>query len=269
MALPQPRFVVARGVFELANPGPRTPDQDEAFIRAVQEEFPNVASRQLLPPGVPPSIPYLALQSTASRLAISPVGSELETRFYGDDYVADADRCLQYLGRKLDAILAGWLAIERPPSFLGVVTTLNLSFADRDDLGRPAQFILERHLRQEIDPDNLQDAQLRLSLRAGETHFATLAVANYESRMYERPVFSGQQLLQVRPWEGRVDDTGIELTVDVNNKLALINQQGEVTVDADQLHETMALLRRIIERAPEDFVEQAALDPASLTREGT
>src|SRR5438105_2572491 len=97
-------FVLARAVLELPNAASRTPDQDDRFIAAVRDDFPNVAARQLVPAGLPMSIPYLALQSTASRLAISPVGSELETRFYGE-FEQDADRCIEYVTGKLLAAL--------------------------------------------------------------------------------------------------------------------------------------------------------------------
>lgn len=209
-------------------------------------------------------IPYLALQSTASRLAISAVGSELETRFYGD-YEQDVDRSIDYLSGKVLAALRGWQAVDAPPAFIGVVLTLNLPFTVED--GEPARYIAERHLRQEVDASALQDAVARISVRVDETYFLTLAISNYETRAYDRPVFSGQQLLQVRPWEGTVEGRGIELTIDVNNKLALINREGDFTVDESTVASTLAMLKRAIQTAPTGFVENASLDLESLVHE--
>jgi hypothetical protein len=59
MPFPAPRFVVARGVFELRNVSARTPDQDDVLIEALKEAFPSVAARQMLPPGLPTTMPYL------------------------------------------------------------------------------------------------------------------------------------------------------------------------------------------------------------------
>jgi hypothetical protein len=262
MALPPPKFILARGVFELPVPAARTPDQDDRFIQAVREEFPNIAARQMLPMGLPSSLPYLALQSTASRLAISAVSSELETRFYGE-YEEDAERCIEYLRRKLNATLRGWAAVGVTPSFVGLVMTMHFSFTEDDP--SPAQFILEHHFRQEVHADALQDATAKVAVRADDTHFVTLTISNYEMRTHQRPVFSGQQLLQVRPWEGTVDDRGIELVIDVNNKLALINREGDIAVDDAALQGTFDLMIRAIATVPDDFVDAASLDVASLS----
>jgi hypothetical protein len=264
MPLAEPKFILARGVFELPVAAARTPDQDDRLIQALSDEFPSVAARQMLPAGLPSSLPYLALQSTASRLAISAVGSELETRFYGE-YEEDAERCIEYLRRKCDAILRGWAAVDVTPSFVGLVLTLNFSFTEQDT--SPAQFIAEHHLRQQIDPAALQDAMARISVRVDDTYFVTLAIANYELRTHERPVFSGQQLVQVRPWEGTVDDRGIELTIDINNRLALLNREGDFAVDEPALQAVFDLMNRAITSVPEEFVDTASLDVASLSQQ--
>lgn len=209
-------------------------------------------------------IPYLALQSTASRLAISAVGSELETRFYGD-YEQDVDRSIEYMSGKILGALRGWEALETRPSLVGVILTLNFPFTDEE--GDAAHYIAERHLRQQLEPGALQDAVARISVRVDDLYFLTLSLSNYERREYERPVFPGQQLLQVRPWEGTIDSRGIELTIDINNKLALIDREGDFTVDSSTVTAILALMRRVIATAPEEFVERAALDVDALAAE--
>jgi hypothetical protein len=261
MPLGTPTLQLARGVLELPHAGARTPDQDELFIQAVREDFPHVASRQLLPVGIPLNIPYLALQSTASRLAVSGVGSELETRFYGE-FAADAERSIEYVTNKLLAVLRGWAAVDAHPSFIGVVFTLNFPLDDEDET--PAAFLAQHHFSGDIPADQLQDALARVAVRVADTYFMTLAAANFESRSYERPVFPGQQLLQVRPWEGTVDASGVELTIDINNKLALINRAGDFAVDEDAVVTIMDLMRRAIASAPTTFVETGSVDMDAL-----
>jgi hypothetical protein len=264
MALSDPKFVVARGVMELPGVSARTPAQDDVLIEALKGAFPDVAARQMLPAGLPTAIPYLALQSTASRLAISAVGSELETRFYGE-FETDAARCLDYFTAKLIATLRGWAALDLEPSFLGVLVTINFPF-DEAAPG-PAEFIAAHHLRQEIEASSLQDAQARIAIRLEDTHFLSLQLSNYELRSYERPVFAGQRLLQVRPWEGEVDERGVELTIDINDKLALMTRDGNYTITEDELTRTMSLMRRAVELVPEQFVDRAAFNVSALTRE--
>jgi hypothetical protein len=100
-----------------------------------------------------------------------------------------------------------------------------------------------------------------------DTYFVTLALGNYEQRAIQRPVFPGQQVLQVRPWEGTVQDRGIELTIDVNNKLALMNREGDFVVNEDTVRATIDIMRRAVEVAPEALVENASLDIDALVRE--
>jgi hypothetical protein len=146
------------------------------------------------------------------------------------------------------------------------VLTLNLPFGD-EEASSPSQFIAEHHFRQEVDPNFLQDAAARISVRLNDTHFMSLAISNYETRTYQRPVFSGQALLQVRPWEGTVEARGIELTIDINNKLALINRDGDFVVDEAVVRSTIEFVRRAVQTVPEAFVENAALDLDALVRE--
>lgn len=265
MALPEPMLMRARVVFELPAISVRTPDQDDAFIAAVQEEFPTLVARQMLPLGMPQNMPYLALQSTASRLAVSAVGSEMETRFYGD-WATEPDRCLRYIREKVVATLGGWSALNLQPALLGAIVTINFSMPDPPNAA--ARFIAEHHLRQEVDPEALQDANMKVALKLNDSHFVSLGLANYEQRTFERPVFPGQQLIQVKAWEGEVEERGIELTVDVNNKPDLITKQGEVVVDEAYAMSTIDLLARVIARAPSEFVDTAALDIAALAAEG-
>src|SRR4051794_25419311 len=115
MVLPKPTFLVAHAVFQVPRPLPRDPVRDELFIAAVRDEFPNLLSRQALPPEVPIQAPYLTLASTSSQLAISPVQADFEVRFYGD-FPSDLDKSLAYVERKLLAILRGFSALEIAPA---------------------------------------------------------------------------------------------------------------------------------------------------------
>jgi hypothetical protein len=102
MALPSPSFQRAHAVFQLGA-FTRDPAKDEAFIEAVKGEFPNVISRQQLPPEALGPAPHLVLASTSSQLAVSALQVDFEVRFYGD-YVDDIQRGVDYVENKLTAI---------------------------------------------------------------------------------------------------------------------------------------------------------------------
>ena len=199
MPLPAPSLASAKAVFNLATPTQRRPDQDDAFIAAVRDEFPSVVAHQFLPAETPLNVPHLVVQSTASRAAVSALGVEVDTRFYGE-YQTELDGSFAYIRRKLHAIAAGWEAIGVAPAFAGVIVVSHVDFAEQETA--PAQFIAERHLRRAPEPDSLQDAVVRLAVRYADENFVNLTLSNYEIKGLMRPVFGGQQLVQV-PRMGR------------------------------------------------------------------
>jgi hypothetical protein len=262
--LPEPVLTAARAVFNLPEPIQRRPDQDEIFIAAVREEFPTVAARQYLPPETPMVVPHLVVQSTASRAAVSAVGCEFETRFYGE-YREDRERCFDYLRRKLRALLAGWEAVGSRPSFFGLILNGNVSFTNEEMT--PAQYIIDHHLRSDADPDLVQDAVVKIALRHAERFFVTVQLANYEIKDVERPMFPGQQIIQVRPWEGRIQDVGIEISVDVNNRLESIVREHDPEVGEEDLLTITHLVERVMTRARASFIETGTLNIDELTME--
>jgi hypothetical protein len=220
----------------------------------------------VLPPEAPAAIPYLVLQSStgSSRVAMSPVGAEFDVRFYGD-FSADRSQCFEYLRGKLGAAMSGWTALELQPAFFGLVVVANFSFADMNEL--PGEFLVSRHTRYEVAPEDLQDAVIRVSARVEDAYFLTLTLSNYETKTIERPVFPGMASVNVKPWEGDVAETGLQLTVDVNNRLTAITRQEDPTVDWEVVDQVVTLVERVAASAAGTFVETGTLNLEELTRE--
>ncbi|MDP9226593.1 MAG: hypothetical protein M3P18_22685 [Actinomycetota bacterium] len=265
MPLPEPTLEAAKAVFNLAEPTDRRPDQDEVFISAVKAEFPNVAARQYLTPETSLAVPHLVVQSTASRVAVSGIGSEFDTQFYGD-YKTDTDRCFDYIGRKLRSLLAGWEALGVVPSFLGLVVVAHFSFGDEDEA--PTRYLLDRHVRTNADPEQVQDTSVRIGLRYDDRNFITLTLSNYELKAFERAVFPGRQVIQIRPWEGTVEDAGVELSVDINNRLEAIVNERDPEVREPEIQSILELSKRVIGRS-RAFVDTGDLDVAALAVDET
>jgi hypothetical protein len=255
-------FAMAHGVLQFPTLLPRDPGRDEVFIAAVASEFPNVISRQSLPAETPPVTPHLVLGSTSSQLAVSAVQADFEVRFYGE-YSTDIERGLEYVERKLRAILAGFDALGAQPMMFGLIATFNFSFREREDV-TPAQHILQTHLRTSVDPDDLQDALARVAVKLRDTYFVTLTASNYESRIVERPLMPG--LMQVRPWEGRVEDSGVQLVIDINNGLELRSSETVAAVTATGVGAVMRVLRELATASGPRFVESGEVSVEELTR---
>jgi hypothetical protein len=260
--LPDPTLVAAHGVLGVRDFQPRDPGRDAAFIAAVRGEFPNTLSHAALPAEAPPNAPHLVLASTSSQLAVSSVQADFEVRFY-DEYLNDVGRALEYVERKMAAAFTGFQATEMFVSSIGLIATLNFSFEGRED--RPVDHILQTHLRSEIDPTEVQDAVARIAVRLRDTYYLNLTLSNYERRALERPIMPGTTMLRIRPWEGRVEETGLELALDINNNLEARTQQQDPEVTLDGVRAVTALLRDIATDSGRRFAETGELSMEQLT----
>jgi hypothetical protein len=257
MALPAPIFQMAHAVLGLETVSQGDPAGDEMFITAVKGEFPNLVNRQQLPPEMPSVAPRLLLTSTSSQLALSAAQVDFEVRFYGD-YLTDTERGVDYVEKKLLAVLEGLAAAGLRAMTVGVIGTFRFSFREAPEGEGPARHILNTHLTPQVDAADIQDAMAKVAIRVRDTYFVNLTVSNYESRLVERPLMPGV-LLTVRSWEGQVEDTGIELTVDINNLLEVREREERPTVTANGIGAVTRLLREVATKSGPAFVQSGVV----------
>jgi hypothetical protein len=259
MDLGAPKFVTAHGVLGLGTLLPPQADLDETFVAAVRHEFPNVISRQPPLSGMPPNAPRIVLSSTSAQLALSPAQADFEVGFYGD-YPNDTDRCISYIERKMEAIRRGIAAIGLTPATVGVIATLQYSFKDLD-VG-PIEHLLRTLLRSDADPSVLQEAQAKLAFKVRDKYFLNLTASNYESRLVQRAVMAGGPPVMVKPWEGTVEDVGVQLIVDINNNLEARVRKADAEVTETGVQAVLSLLAQVVGETGQRFVSdgQIAID---------
>jgi hypothetical protein len=249
-------------VLGLAELRPRDGGRDAVFMAAVRSQFPNVLNHVALPPDAPPNAPHLTLASTSAQLTLSSVQADFQVRFYGD-LLNDVSGAIEYVERKLTAVFAGFQTLDAPIATIGLIGTVNFSFAHRQD--RPVDHILQTHLRTAVDPNDVQDAVARVAVKLRDTYFLNLTLSNYESRSLERPILPGTTMMRVRPWEGRVTDTGLELAIDLNNNLEARTHQRDPEVTLEGLSAVTGLLRTIVNESGRAFAETGELSTEQLT----
>lgn len=265
MEWPDPRFVGAHAVIGLPEPLPQRPDVDDVFVAAVAEDFPNLVTRQTPLAGLQIAGPRLVLTSKSSQLIVSAGQADFDVRFYGD-YITDVRRGLEFVGRKLASIRNGFEAVGLTPATIGVIANFQFSFKDTGE--NPALHILGTHLRSEVDPDHVQDAIARVALRVRDTYFVNLGVANYESRIWQRPILPGTpQPVTVKAWEGSIEDFGVELTVDINNGLEGRVNRRDPEVTEQGVAAVLALLERVAQETGPRFVETGEVRIEALIEE--
>jgi hypothetical protein len=261
MPLPAPSFVMAHGVLGLRDGVGMDPARDERFIQALQPEFANVISRQIPPAGMPVLAPHLVLASTSSQLAVSLGQLDFEVRLYGG-YLNDLDRSLEYVERKLEAVRTALGAVDLAPTAVGLIATFHFSGDDIDG-ATPAQHIQTTLLRTDVDAGALQDAMARVAVKIRDTYFVTLTVANFESRLVERPIIPGLAA-RVRPWEGELRDQGIELAIDINNNLEGRVRQEETDLTETGLQAVTQMMRELATTTGPAFAETGQLEVAAI-----
>lgn len=265
MDFSSPRFVLAHAVLGLPEPLAQNPAVDDAFMASVAHEFPNLMSRQPVLPNVPVVGPRLILASKSSQLALSAGQADFEVGFYGA-YIDDIEKGLEYVGRKLDAVRQGFEAVKQTPANVGVVTKFNFSL--KESGGDGAAHILSTHLRSAVDPGDVQDATARIAFKVRDKYFASFAVGNYETRVWQRPIFPGMaQTVAIKPWEATLQDFGIELTVDINNGLEGRVQEADAEVSEQGVAAVLAMLGKAARDAGPRFVESGDVQIADLVEE--
>jgi len=263
MTLAPPTFLMAHAVLGFSGPLSRAPAQSEILAAALREAFPNVVARPYLTQDVPAQTPHLTLASTSSQLAVSAFQADFEVRFYGD-YLTDVPRSLDYVEAKLLAVLHGLRAIETVPSLVGLIGTFHFAVDGAED-GVAAGHILDTHLQTSVDRSAVADALVRVAVRVRDTYFVSLTLGNYEFRTFERPIMPGMQQIRLSPWEGKVQERGLELTLDINNNLEGRTLHRDPVVTEQGVRAVTRLLRDVALTTGPTFAESGVVDVPSLT----
>jgi hypothetical protein len=264
MELAPPKVVSAQGVIGLALAIPSSADIDEQLVRALQPDFPNVIVRQPPLASAPSEGPRLVLSSTSSQLVISPAQADFQVRFYGD-FTSDAARSLAYAQKKMEGIRRAFAEAGLQPANLGFVVQMQFSFEGIET--RPVDHILATHLRVAVDPAIVRDTVARVAVNVRDKYFVMFRVADYETRMIQRPVMPGDRQIVIRPWEGSLEDEGVSLTIDINNTLEAMTHQGDVTISEQGVVAVMDLMRQSMSEAGPRFAETGELKVESLVKE--
>jgi hypothetical protein len=228
MALSAPKFIGVQGVLGLSQLG-RDQARDEQFIAAVRDDFANVQSRQVLNLEAPIQAPHLILGSQSAQLSLSAAQADFTTQFYGS-YVDDIEKAMEFTEKKMLAIYDGLEAVGVGTWSIGLVAKFHFPDETGDTQAAPTH-VLNTLTKLEVDPDALEDAQVKVVLRVRETYFVHMTVANYEIKQFQQPMRAGVLDTRLRPWEGTATETGINLDVDINNRLEAKDKEPVVTTD--------------------------------------
>jgi hypothetical protein len=89
-------------------------------------------------------------------------------------------------------------------------------------------------------------------------------VSNYEIKYLQRPILPGTVGIVVPPWEGDITDVGVEVMIDINDRLRAIRQRSFTPVDHDDLSRLLSVTRQVATDSAPKYVETGELDMAAL-----
>lgn len=247
----------------LDEPVPRTENTSAQLVAALSSEFPSSGPIVPLPPGAPDDLPHMILRSRSSEVTFSGVQADFEVRFY-DDYRRSFANTREYVLNKTRAILAAWDLIGAHPVFAEAQLTLQYSMHERPDLPGAAAHLVETHLRNPIPPEHLQEAGIVLSLHLADRYSLVLNIGAFEARVITRQALAGTRQSIVRPWEGTVTDSGLQLQIAVNNRYYAVHHREHPRVTAEELDAVVNLAWHFGEHHATALMETGGIDVAAL-----
>jgi len=261
MALADPKLVNAQAVITFANPVMRDATRDEMLVGALHAEFGNTVSRPMAAlSGAQPSSSPLVLASSSSQVSISPAQADFAVGFYGE-LQTDLDAALAFLERKLSTIRVALDGAQIDVLVVGVILTLQYSLGTQTP-GEPVERLFQ-HLQSGVPPEDVSDAQIRVGLKVADTYYVTLTLGNYEARTIQRAAIPGV-VVSIRPWEGDVSDTGLQLSIDVNNRLEARQAAADEVVSAERLEGIFRVLGSVARTTGPEFIETGAISGEAI-----
>jgi hypothetical protein len=247
----------------LDRPVPRTESTSAQLAAALSSEFPSPGPIVPLPSGAPDDLPHMILRSRSSEVTFSSVQADFEVRFY-DNYRRSFANTREYVLNKTRAILAAWESIGADPVFAEARLSLQYSMHEHPDLPRAAAHLVGTHLRNPIPPEHLQDATIVLSLHLADHYSVVLNIGTFEARTITRQMLAGTGQSVIRPWEGTVTDSGLQLEIAVSNRFYAVHRREHPRVTVEELEAVVNLAWRFGEHHAPALMETGSIDVAAL-----
>lgn len=185
--------------------------------------------------------------------------------FY-EDYLRSLEGAIGYLRRKLGTVVSTLTGVDVHVLTAGVILVAQYPFGGGSTEG-VLRHLLQTQIRQDVPADDVVDVQLRLGLGVRDTYYVTLGVNNYETRAFRQMATPATPVISIRPWEGDVTSLGIQLVVDVNNRLAARQAGTGILVDEGGMGEILDVVLAVAEQSGPRFVETGQVSAADI--EGT
>jgi hypothetical protein len=159
-------------------------------------------------------------------------------------------------------MLEVWQRVDARPVWATIVITLKASFGLEAD--KPGAHMRDHYLSDGLTDDTVHDVKMQLGIRVADRYFVNLALGPYESKQVVRNAQGNVISGVIRPWEGELTDAGIDLSIEVNDRLRANVLRRHSRVDADELQEMNNLAWDVTANTATSVVQDGTLNLSAL-----
>lgn len=243
------------------NPAPRDEGADRAMVAAFSSEYTQASGSGAAGDPSGEAAP-LVLESRGSQITIASSQAALDVKFYGG-HQHDAGVSREYFGERLASLLDAWVAVGARPVWANIVINLKSVFGTAPD--EAGAHIRDHFLAEGLANQAVYDLKAQIGIRVADHFFVNLGVSPYEAKQVKRTAAADAPAATViRPWEGEVTEAGIELNIEVNNRLRANVLRQHSAVDEEELREMNDLSWDFVTRVANPLVRDGQLDLSQL-----
>jgi hypothetical protein len=240
---------------------PRTADIVPRLSAALRGEFQNVLEPDMVE-GAPLEVPYVAFQGKSAQFTFSPVQLDYEVEFTGS-FRTDYVQCKDFIANKAARLLSAWEQVDARPVWEGLVVTLQASTGALDD-PVALRHISETLLHIETPDEMLGGVSVNYKLFVLDKYDATIGVGEYERRNVQQQIKPGMTPKPIRPWDAKLVDRGLQVVVEVNNRLGAMVEEKHTRVTEAELRFMNGLTWHVVEHVAAPLVMDGVLNTRTL-----
>ncbi len=215
-----------------------------------------------VPEGAPLEIPYVMFQGNNAQFTFSPIQLDYQAIFTGA-YRKDYGQAKDFTAKKATRFLAAWERVGAHPVWESVAVSLQTSTLALDELA-PLHHISETLLHPDASDDMLHDVNINFRLRVLNRYNVRIGVAEYERKNVEQTIRPGVAPRPVRPWDAKLEDRGLDLTVEVDNRYGALVEEKHTRVTESELRFMNDLTWHVVEHVAVPLVQEGVLNTETL-----
>jgi len=218
------------------------------------DEFQKPFTLVPLPQDAPVEIPRIIAATIHghSQLIFNANSVQLKTIF-DNDYPQNVDKCLNYIGGKIDKIKRALSIVNDDNNTIIYYSglSMDIEYDQCDEIENPVNFILKHHFKDQIS-EPVSEVNMRVALVLRSRYYVNIMLQNlrkYMGQPDERGSFAGLNEINEK----------LNVTLDINDKYAFDHLKNYVSSDND-IHNVLQITDDFVKKYITIFVKTGELN---------